>query len=172
MWIGALSVNKRQGRSTHKKKYTSLVQTSWRGCLIRSHLFQFWEIFTFRSLEGVQFHSGFGLSHESKRLFPGVLWHKCGYQHLIGALPLRLKRVLLKVYFPTDKIFSLQSVVTKVFSSQDCIVRLFYQNMVMFNRRIRSLYYQNMSLLVSCGWKEPGAKCMGYLVTISKGKGW
>lgn len=110
------------------------------------------------------------LSHESKILFIGVLWHKCGYQHLIGAFPVKLKRVLLNVSFPIDKISSLRCVVTKVFRSQDCIIRLFYQNMVIFNRRIRSLYYQNLSLFINCGWKETGAKCMGYLVTISKGK--
>lgn len=40
-----------------------------------------------------------------------------GLQYLIGSFPVRLKRVLLKVSFPTDKIFRLQGVMFEVFVS-------------------------------------------------------
>lgn len=58
---------------------TGLVWISSESCLIRCHLLQFWEIFSFRSSDNVQIQSGFGtflyVSCESKSLL-GVWWHK------------------------------------------------------------------------------------------------
>lgn len=59
-----------------RKRDTVLVWTLWESGLIRYHLLQFQEIFTFRSPAGVQIQSGFvaffDVSYEPKNLFPGL----------------------------------------------------------------------------------------------------
>ena len=76
-----------------------------------------------------------GVSHESKSLFPGVWWHRGWLAVPDWAFPVRLKRIVLEVSFPIDKISRLQDMMLTVLVSWECTVkRLLYQNMVIFNR--------------------------------------
>ena len=75
-----------------------------------------------------------GLSHASKSLFLKVWWHKGWLTVLSMVFLVRLRRMLLAVSFPVDKISKLQ-----VFFSQGHTVKwLLYQNMVIFNRNKKS----------------------------------
>lgn len=61
----------------------------------------------------------------------GVCRTIVGEQYMIRAFPVRLKRVLLKMYFAIDEISRLKGVMLQVFISRKYTVkRLFYQNMV------------------------------------------
>ena len=117
---------------------TGLVQISWESCLIRCHLLQFQEIFTFRSPD-----DGAGpfrvwcflqVCHMNPRVyslkFGGI---RVDQQYLIGASAVRLKRALLEVSFPVDEIFRFQGVMLKYFVSRECTMkRLLYQSTVIF----------------------------------------
>lgn len=60
---------------------------------------------------------------------------RVGDLYLIGVFPVGLGRVLLEVFFLVDEISRLQGMIIKVFISQGLTVkRLFYQNMVTYNR--------------------------------------
>lgn len=64
-----------------------------------------------------------GLSHESLSLFLGI-WQLKGQLVIPDKVfPARLKRFLLEVSFPVDKISRFQAVILKVFVSQGCTVK-------------------------------------------------
>ena len=70
----------------------------WESRFITCHLLQFQKIFTFRSLDDVQVHSGFSVFFtciiESNSLFLGIHWHKGHLEVSDRVLSMRLKRVL------------------------------------------------------------------------------
>lgn len=86
MWARMLSFHKREGRRSSGEKNIHffqdvLVHISWGKCLIRWQLMRpFWEIFNFRSSDGMHIQWGLGtfldVSCESNGLFAGVLKQK------------------------------------------------------------------------------------------------
>lgn len=76
-----------------------------------------------------------GVPCESKSIFLRVWLHKSKLAIPDGASPVRLKRVLLEVSFPIDRISRLQGVMLKIFYSEGCTVKIFlYKTIVIFNR--------------------------------------
>ena len=122
--------------SNKKRSDRGLVWISWEGCLFRCHWLQFQEILPgrqtmSRSSQLLSLHA----SCESKHLFLGDFWHKSWLEIFSGAFLVRLKRVLLEVSFPRDKVSRFEGMMLKVFISWKCTVkRLFYQNMAILNR--------------------------------------
>ena len=91
----------------------------------------------FQVTDEMQVQSGFSaflmVSHESQSLFFGVWWHKAWLVVLDRAFPGMLKRVLLEMSFPIDKISKLQGMMLKVFISHT-VKRLLYPIVVVYNR--------------------------------------
>ena len=57
------------------------------------------------------------VSCESKDLFLGGFWHKSWLEIFSGAFLVRLKRVLLEVSFPREKVSRFDGMMLKVFIS-------------------------------------------------------
>lgn len=133
-------LSKREKGDSSERRHTGLVRTSWESCLVGCRLFQFWEILTFRSPDGVLIQSGVGT------FFRCFMWLQESVPRSLVAQSTTWYRLFIEaeisweVSFLMGEISRKQGGMPKVIASQKHTVKkLPHQSMVNLIEAIRPL---------------------------------